>query len=94
VGPIDKFDEITKAATYTLVLLANEATGDWVLLEPEIVDTKRAQTFHERGLCFGGILAIVNGAPRIALEADLDSEVMSAITAEFLARVGKYGNGS
>jgi hypothetical protein len=86
-GIMDKFETITAASTYTLVLLANEETSDWELLDPEPVATERAQTLHARGLCFAGLLAIVDGKPRCALDVVLSPEVREAIVESFLARV-------
>jgi hypothetical protein len=87
MGTLDKFETITAASTYTLALLINEASGDFELIDPEPVDAERAKTLHERGLGFGGILAIVDGKPRCALDVILSPEVEAAIVREFLQRI-------
>jgi hypothetical protein len=87
---LDRFEQIAHDAQYALVLLANEWTGDWELIEPEPVAPATAQTFAERGLVFGGILGIVSGRPRVALDVELDDEVSTAITQAFVAWVRKH----
>jgi hypothetical protein len=85
---LDKFEALTAAATYVRVLLANEQTGDWELIDPtEQLDAERAQTFAARSMCFGGVLGIVDGAPKVALAVVLDSKVLDRISRAFLRHV-------
>jgi hypothetical protein len=87
---MDKFEQLTRNAEYTLVLLANEATGDWELVDPDgpvPLPADQAQRFTERGLSFGGVIGLVSGQPRVALDVELSAVVREAITRAFVARV-------
>ncbi len=83
---MDKFDQLMRDAQYALILLANERTGDWELIEPQTIPTDAARTYSERGLSFGGVLAWVDGDPRAALAVELDDAAIAAITQESARR--------
>lgn len=84
---LDKFEKLASEASFMLILLANESTGDWVLLSPEPVPADMDRTYKERGLCFAGVLGVVAGKPRTALDMPLDDATITAITQEFCRRV-------
>ncbi|SRR6266478_4787041 len=87
---MDKFEQLTHDAEYTLVLFLNEATGDFELVDPDgpvPLPADQAQRYHARGLSFAGVLGMVNGQPRVALDVELSEAVRAAITRAFVARV-------
>jgi hypothetical protein len=84
---LDKFEKLTAESQFTLVLLANEESGDFELIDPQPVPEDRAKTFAERGLTFGGVLGVVSGKPRSALAMPLDGETVTRIVGEFTRRV-------
>jgi len=84
---MDKFEQLARDAEYALFLLANESTGDFELIEPQPIPTDAARGYSERGLSFGGVLALVGGKPRSALALPLEDATVDAIVREFIARV-------
>lgn len=86
---MDKFEQLMRSAQYALVLLANEVTGDWELIEPQTIPTDAARTYSERGLSFGGVLAWVDGNPRAALAVELDDAAIACITQESARRFAR-----
>jgi hypothetical protein len=87
---MDKFEQLTHDAEYTRVLFLNEATGDFELVDPDgpvPLPEDQAQRYHARGLVFAGVLGMVSGQPRVALDVELSAEVMAAITRAFVERV-------
>lgn len=82
---LDKFEVVARDAQFALVLLCNESTSDFELVEPEPVPTERARSFAERGLSFAGILGVVGGKPAVALALELDAATEGAIVEAFFA---------
>ncbi len=82
----DKFQAVMWDSTFALILLANEDTQDWELIEPQPVPTDAAQTYAERGLSFAGVFGVVNGKPRSELSMPLEDVTIDRIAAEFVAR--------
>jgi hypothetical protein len=85
-GQEKKFQQLIAESTYALVLLANEATGQWKLIEPQDVAVAEALTYAERGLCFAGVLGIVGLKPRTELLMPLADETVAVISLEFVRR--------
>lgn len=83
---MDKFERVLANSQFALALLVNESTEDWELVEPEPVPKDTAQTYAQRGLCWGGVLGIVSGKPRVALATEFSNDVVAAVTAEFMRR--------
>jgi hypothetical protein len=83
---MDKFEQLMSDAQFALVLLANEQTGDWKLIESLEVPASTARTYTEKGLAFAGVWGLVGGKPRSALAMPLEGEIVTAITNEFLRR--------
>jgi hypothetical protein len=88
---LDKFQQIAAKAEYTVVILSNLDTNDtqFVELQAEIpADLRRV--FSERGLAWIGCIGLVNGQPRVALDVELDSENIAAITRAFVAYARRH----
>jgi hypothetical protein len=85
-GQENKFQQLIAESTYALVLLANESTGEWRLIEPQDVAEAEALNYAERGLSFAGVLGIAGSKPRSELSVPLEEETVSAISLEFVRR--------
>jgi len=86
---VDKFEQLMRDAQCALILLANETTQAWELIEPQTIPIDAARTYSERGLSFGGVLAWVDGNPRAALAVELDDAAIAAITQESARRFAR-----
>jgi hypothetical protein len=77
----DKFEVLVRDSSYAVVLLYNEGTRDF-----ELVDLPPSNTagFAERGLSFAGVIGVVAGHARIALASPIEDE---RVVDAFLSRV-------
>ena len=87
MGTLDKFEQIAADAEYAVGILANLDTNDFQLVD--YLQAVPARTFAGRGLAFIGCIGLVNGAPRVALDVELDAENITQITQAFLAHLRK-----
>jgi len=87
MGTLDKFEQIAADAEYAVVILANLDTDDLQLVD--FLQPVPADTYAGRGLSFIGCIGLVNGAPRVALDVELDAENIRQITRAFLAHLRK-----
>jgi len=83
----DKFQTLAMRAHDSLCvcILANDDVTDIELVNPTLLlpeDTSRE--FDARGLKFLGLMAVVDGLPRTALEIPLDLMRISALSAAFV----------
>jgi hypothetical protein len=85
-GQGNKFQQLIAESTYALVILANEDTGEWRLIEPQEVAEVEARTYAEHGLTFAGVLGIVGLKPRTELLMPLADETVAVISLEFVRR--------
>ena len=81
----DKVQGLAWDASFALVLLANEDSGDWVLIE-NLPTPSEAAEYRARGLSFAGVFGVEGGRPRSELEIPLDNATIDAIKAEFTTR--------
>jgi hypothetical protein len=84
---LDKVEQLMTDAQYVLVLLANEQSGDFELIDPTPVPEDTARVYRERGLGFAGVLGIVDGKTRSAFDLPLEGETVTAIALAFAERV-------
>jgi len=84
---MDKFQQLAHDAEFGVVVLANPDTRDYqfVDLHRGAVSAETAKTYAERGLSFLGVVGIVRGAPRVALEDELTPEFSAFLTQSLVA---------
>lgn len=84
---LDKFEQIAWDAEYGSVILSNGQDFELVDLGGEPLSEDARLNLSKRGLAFVGLIALVGGRPRVALDTPLDPETGSRITAAFVRRI-------
>ena len=92
----DKFTALQDAATYSVGLLANPASGDFELVEWAEVPfpPERLGAYLARGLGFAGVIGVVEGIARTALDTPLEGPIVTAILEAFAQRLEQELNAS
>ncbi len=83
----DKFEQIANDAQFAAGILGNLETDDFALVDINCVSKTPAKDLCGRGLCFLGIVGIVQGAPRIALDEPLDDATIEALAKAFVSYI-------
>lgn len=69
------------------MLLTNQDTDDWQLIEPRDVTESEARTYSERGLSFAGVLTVTaERKPRSKFSVQVVDAVVTAASVEFVRR--------
>lgn len=81
----DKFEQLAADAQLAVCVVGNPQTSDFELIElaPGPLSYDR-QNLHERGMVFIGVMGIVQGFPRFALDAPLPSATTAALAQAFV----------
>jgi hypothetical protein len=84
-----KFETLVNQSAFSVCILGNLRTSDFELVdlnpEPMSEDAKRDCT--RRGMEFIGVIGLVEGLPRVALECPLDVMTALALSQAFVQRV-------
>lgn len=88
---MDKFEQLSTAASYAVAIFGNQAQGDFALFDltrgtPYPVEDHKRE-IAERALCFCGVMGIVQGVPYTALAEPLDTYTITALSHAFNERV-------
>ncbi|MFZ3262456.1 MAG: hypothetical protein WA172_00510 [Terriglobales bacterium] len=86
-GLDNKFEALVKDSSFAVAILHNSTTADFELVNLERVAEETAQCFTARGLGFAGVIGLVGGTPRYALDAPIGGETAHRIIACFTERV-------
>ncbi len=91
---MDKFEQLVAAAQFPVCILGN-LRSDFELVdlqsEPMSEDAKR--DLSKRGMCFVGVIGLVEGVPRVALAEPLDAMTATALSQAFVQRIEDKING-
>jgi hypothetical protein len=83
---MDKIQTLVESAQFAMGILGNANTGDFALVDLGPAATEVQAALIIRGYRFVGVLAIVDGAPRSALNAPLGGgETIARLAHTFLA---------
>ncbi len=82
----DRFEILATEAAYSVAILGNLQTGDFELIDLAPVPQDARRSYEARGLVFLGMIGIVCGTPRVALDAPLDADTVSALYETFVRR--------
>jgi hypothetical protein len=89
---MDKFQQLTFDATFSVCILANPEKGDYELADLDL-SNERVHTLKERGMEFCGVLGIVKGRPRFALALPVTDAIVSALLQAFVQKFEDAING-
>jgi hypothetical protein len=87
---MDKFQQLAWDAEYAVAVLANLDTNDTQFVDLQPGATDAARTFAGRGLTFVGVVGLVNGKPRIALEVEMDAEILAQAFMQHVRKRAKW----
>ena len=85
---LDKLQQIADAE-FSVAVLANLETSDFQFVPVEPVAEDTAMSYHGRGLAFIGLIGLVKGQPKCALDVPLESEDIAQLVQAFLAHLRK-----
>jgi hypothetical protein len=89
----DKFDQLISDAQLKVLILGNPETSDFELIDlapgPLSHDP---HNLHERGMYFVGVMGIVQGVPRSALDEPLDVLTTTALAQAFVLHAERILN--
>ncbi len=83
----DKFEQIAEGADFPVCFLGNTETADYELLDLKrkpLLPESEKENLLSRGLCFIGVMGIVEGVPAAALAEPLDAATASALAQAYL----------
>jgi len=84
---MDAQEQLVWDAEVAAAVLANGSDVELIDIQPVLAD--KARSFAERGLACVGVIGLVDGEPRVALDVEMDSETVATITKVFVAHVRK-----
>jgi hypothetical protein len=84
----DKFEQLASDAELAVAILGNPETSDFELIDlaPGPLTHDR-NSLHERRMVFIGVMGIVRGFPRFALDTPLDAATTTALAQAFVRHV-------
>jgi hypothetical protein len=85
----DKFEQLAFDAELSVAILGNPETSDFELLDVSRLPLSEDQRsrISERGMCFVGVMGIVRGFPRVALDTPLDEPTTTALAQAFIRHI-------
>ncbi len=88
---MDKFEQLSEAASYAVAIFGNPARGDYALYDltkgtPYPVAGNQRE-IAEGAFVFCGVMGIVRGVPRTALALELDPWAYTALSQAFCERI-------
>lgn len=88
---MDKFEQLSEAASYAVAIFGNPARGDFSLFDltkgtPFPAENNQRE-IAERSLVFCGVMGVVGGTPCTVLAEPLDGYTMRALSHAFNERV-------
>jgi hypothetical protein len=88
---MDKFEQLSTAASYAVAIFGNQAQGDFALFDLTKGTTFPVENIQreiaERSLVFCGVMGVVQGIPCTTLAEPLDSCTIRALSHAFNERV-------
>ena len=87
----DKFEQLVFDAELAVAIFSNPATSDFELINLA-PGQHRPHDLRERGMCFVGVMGIVKGVPRTALDAPLDATITAALSQAFVRHIEQEAN--
>ena len=96
---LDKFERIAVNASFHRVIMRNSTTGAFELFSPEQLADGQSLTRHgeylsERGASFYGVIGVVDGAVRTALEVPLDKPILDHLSKSFAVEFEVHADAS
>lgn len=85
---LDKFQQLAWDAKVVAVILGNGREFELIDLNAPRMREQRAHELRQKDFAFIGVIGIVNGRSRVALEVPLDDKSISAVSQAFLQRIG------
>lgn len=81
----DKFEAIAATAQPAVCILANATATDWMLIGMDglPLDGESVRDLNRRGLVFAGILGMVEGAPKLALDRIIPDAIVDSMSQLF-----------
>jgi len=77
----DKFSHIAGYGRIVAAIFGNLETQDYELIDVDAVPLSEAQAaIQTRGLAFIGVMGLMDGKPRTALDVELDEETGAALS--------------
>ena len=93
----DKFEQLAFDGKLTIAIMGNPQTRDFEMVDvaslplPECV---RHNLATERGMFFIGVVAMVDGCPKAAMDFPLDDAAVDLLSAEYVRRIEGRVNAS
>ena len=81
---MDKFEQLISEAQFAVCILANLDTSDFELVDLDGKELPSTQQFSARALQFGGVMAVVDGLPRVVYAEPFDEEMCRALVDAFI----------
>lgn len=81
---MDKFSQLLSESSFSRLILGCESTSDFLLVEDRPWSDELQRDIRQRGLCWLGVIGIVNGQPRSALAAPMNAETIERLSQEFV----------
>jgi hypothetical protein len=88
----DKFEQLALDAQLSVVILGNPETSDFEMVSVAPGPLPDERNIRARGMRFVGVVGLVHGVPRSALDEPLDAATTSALAQAYLRFIEHEAN--